>query len=142
MKKFILKSKLQLDNAINYIKTLACDGKLEVVIREHKDTRSLAQNAYYWRLLAQISEQTIMGNRQFTPDCWHEYLKQKVMPIEFVDKSGKTVTKYKMLPDGSTMIRSTRELSVAEFADYITSVGAYAMVELEVKFAADYQEVK
>ena len=101
--------------------------------------RSSMQNALYWRRINEISEQVIWNKQQFSAFSWHIYFKQKIMQIEFEDKTGKVITKYIQLPDGSTALKSTSVMSKKEFSDYITKCEAYATQELGVKFSEDYE---
>ena len=101
--------------------------------------RSSMQNALYWRRLQEISEQAFLNKQQFSAFSWHIYFKQKIMQIEFEDKTGKVITKYIQLPDGSTALKSTSVMSKKEFSDYITKCEAYATQELGVKFSEDYE---
>ena len=101
--------------------------------------RSSMQNALYWRRINEISEQAFLNKQQFSAFSWHIYFKQKIMQIEFEDKTGKVITKYIQLPDGSTALKSTSVMSKKEFSDYITKCEAYATQELGVKFSEDYE---
>ena len=103
--------------------------------------RSTLQNALYWRRLKEISEQAFVGehNQQFSAFSWHIYFKQKIMPIEFESKTGKVITKYVQLPDGSTSLKSTSVMSKKKFSEYLTKCEAYATQELGVKFSEDYE---
>mgnify|MGYP003642514776 FL=1 len=101
--------------------------------------RSTLQNALYWRRINEISEQAFLNKQQFSAFSWHIYFKQKIMQIEFEDKTGKVITKYIQLPDGSTALKSTSVMSKKEFSDYITKCEAYATQELGVKFSEDYE---
>ena len=87
--------------------------------------RSSMQNALYWRRINEISEQAFLNKQQFSAFSWHIYFKQKIMQIEFEDKTGKVITKYIQLPDNSTSLISTSKMCKKSFADYITAVEAY-----------------
>ncbi len=99
---------------------------LRVLIVEAEQPRTPAQNKRYFSfLLKAIAAQAWVDGRQFDADVWHEhlagrygYLKEVVMP------SGEIVTRRK----------STTEMSVAEFSEFMQQVEAYASTELGVEF--------
>jgi hypothetical protein len=80
--------------------------------------RSNDQNARYWALLHAISEKVKPGNGDgFSAETWHVYFKSKFLGCD----------EYAM-PNGKTMLipRSTADLDVSEFADYMTKLDAWA----------------
>lgn len=92
---------------------------LEVTVSQHKTKRHNQQNRLYWSVLRQIAEQAMVGGRQYSDECWHEWFKGHF--LGFVD-----------LPGGRKVGESTTKLSVSEFADYVNKVQAYAISELGV----------
>lgn len=102
----------------------ACAEKgepLQVIVMPHKAKRHNAQNALMWVLLGQIAEQAMIKGRTYSAAAWHEWLKGEL--LGYVD-----------LPGGKQMPRSTSELTVSEFADYVTRLQAFAAAELGVIF--------
>jgi len=100
------------------IKTLHADGKaVEVVIDEYKKNRSGAQNRCFhgWmRAIAQWHREatgSLMDQK-----AWKLWFKRSLIGYEVVD-----------LPDGQqeTHLRSTKDLSVAEFAEVLTQIDAW-----------------
>ena len=90
---------------------------LVVTVSEHKAKRNTAQNARYWVLLTHIAETAWVGGKRYSSLVWHDHLKGKFLG-------------YEEAPDGSRVPMSSQNLSVSEFADYMTRVEAYALDEL------------
>jgi hypothetical protein len=76
-------------------------------------------------LLKHISEQSFVNGQQFDKDVWHEYLARKFGVLEEVT-----------LPDGEIITRrkSTTQMSVSEFGEYMENVESYAAMNLGVVF--------
>jgi hypothetical protein len=127
MRTFILHGDTQAKALEAYLKAnraaCAAAGKpLEVIVCKHKEKRRSVQNRLYWAILRDISEQAMLGGRQFSDECWHEHFKRLFVGV--VD-----------LPDGRQMGESTTRLSVTEFAEYVSNVQAFAVGELGVIFS-------
>lgn len=100
---------------------------LRVIFTTEERRRTPEQNARYWSgaVLGAIAEQVFVEGRQFTEEVWHEELAQRFCPrIEVTLPSGEIFTRRK----------STSEMSVKEFAEYVQKVEAYAASELLVEF--------
>jgi len=126
MRQFVLREESQCRALYAYLKNNwpACaeSGKpLAVTVAEHKDKRHAQQNRLYWAFLRQISEQSMIGGKRYSDECWHEWFKGNFLGL--VD-----------LPGGRKIGETTTKLSVSEFADYVTKVTAYAVSELGVIF--------
>lgn len=126
MRQFILREESQCRALYAYLRqnwqAMAGMGKpLAVSVAEHKDKRHGQQNRLYWSLLRQIAQQAMIGGRQFSDECWHEYYKAQFLGL--ID-----------LPDGRKAGESTTKLNVSEFADYVNNVTAHAASELGVIF--------
>lgn len=82
-----------------------------------KKKRSTDANARYWSLLFKIADQYKPDGQQFSAETWH--LQCKAYWLGKVDVT---------LPDGSVVVspKSTADLSVDEFSDYMTKVEAWA----------------
>ncbi len=79
--------------------------------------RSNPQNARYWALVFVIAEKLQPKEQTYSPETWHLYLKNKFLGADDVKlPSGKVIT----IP------RSTADLDVAEFGDYMDKVQAWA----------------
>lgn len=95
-----------------------------VSVEPHKPSRSVEQNARYWALLTEISQQapSSMGGEWHSPEVWHEYCATRFLGME----AG---------PFGHGVKKRTSKLKVGEFADYMTEVEAWAADELGVQFS-------
>lgn len=99
---------------------------LRVIVTSEEKKRNAEQNRFYWgALLRDISEQAWVDGKQFDKDTWHEYFARKFGVCEDV-----------MLPTGEVVVRrkSTAQMSVGEFSEYIAKVQACAAADLGVQF--------
>ena len=97
-----------------------------VIVTNNEKKRNNLQNARYWKaVLEPISQQAWVGGRQYDTATWHEYYAEKLL-----EKQEMT------LPGGSLFKRrkSTTELTVKEFAEYMTRIEVEASQELGVRF--------
>lgn len=121
--------RLRLTNAadwkrlVAYVKELPFmrDGKgvgYLVSIEEMKSKRTLDQNAYMWALLTAISQQAPahMGGVYYSPHVWHKYCASRFLGVE----PG---------PWGHGVPKSTANLKVGEFCDYLAQIEAWAVDE-------------
>lgn len=103
-------------------RAMSASGKpLAVTVQQHKARRNNDQNRLYRKRLNHIAAAAWIGGKQYSAEVWHEQFKRQFIGME-------------ELPDGSKTGISTTTLSVAEFADYITQVEAYAATDLAVQF--------
>lgn len=95
-----------------------------VEVKQHKPSRSVEQNARYWALLTEISQQapSSMGGEWHSPEVWHEYCAKRFLGME----AG---------PFGHGVKKRTSTLKISEFADYMAEVEAWAADELCVQFS-------
>jgi hypothetical protein len=79
--------------------------------------RTTDANARYWLLLHKIADQYKPDGQQFGPQTWHLQCRKHWLGCDDAT-----------LPTGETMSipRSTADLSVDEFSDYMTAVEAWA----------------
>lgn len=91
------------------------DGKYTIDINPEKKKRSDQQNNYYWFYLGVISDDT-----GYTPEELHTLFKGK-----FLTKEVKEVKGYKV-----RLTKSTTELSVGEFCDYLANISIETGIEL------------
>lgn len=98
------------------------DKKLVFEVKEYGRKRSVEQNNRYWAILTDIAEQ-VKPDREYSPETWHEYFKAK-----FIGKDT-------MIIDGEPVLvqKTTTNLRVLEFGDYMTQVEAWA-VDHNVRF--------
>lgn len=95
----------------------------EIEISEHKPSRSLSQNAYYWNYLETIEKET--GDNA---SDLHEVFKRELLPPVFKTIRGK---EYK-LP------ASTTDLDKAVFSNYLDKIAALTNIPLPDPEAAGY----
>lgn len=99
---------------------------LRLIVTQDEKRRNVEQNKRYWGLLLQtIAENAWVNGRQFDKDTWHEYFARMFGVCDEV-----------VLPDGEIITRrkSTTQMTVGEFSDYMQQVEVYAQVELGVEF--------
>jgi hypothetical protein len=109
---------------------------------EHKDTRSLEQQAAMWFLLGDISAQVWLEGRQFAPEVWHEHFKQMFLPEEDGPTKRATASyrKWAVLPGGERrLIGSTTALTAFGMGEYLTQLEAWGAGE-GVRFSANPNE--
>ena len=99
---------------------------LRVIVTEEEKKRTSEANRFYWGpVLTTIAEQAWVDGRQFGRDTWHEHFAREFLPkTEMV------------LPYGEIILRrkSTTELTVSEFSEYLHKVQAEAAQTLGVIF--------
>lgn len=95
-----------------------------VTFEPAKSSRSLEQNARYWALLTEISQQapSAMAGEWHSPEVWHEYCAKRFLGME----AG---------PFGHGVRKRTSKLKIHEFAEYMTEIEAWAADELGVRFS-------
>ena len=92
---------------------------VEITIKK-KNKRSTPQNSYYRGVVVEEVRHGLLEiGYQMTNDETHEFLKQKFNNVEVVNKKGISIE----------MPRSTTELNVSEFSEYVEKI---------VRFAAEY----
>ena len=82
-----------------------------------KSRRSNPANALYWVLLHQVAEKVKPGQMTYSADQWHQYFKSRFLGCDDVK-----------LPNGKVLVmpRSSADLDVADFGDYMDKVQAWA----------------
>jgi hypothetical protein len=100
---------------------------LRIIFTTEERRRTKEQNARYWSgaVLGAIASQAWIEGRQFDEETWHEALAEKYCPrVEFT------------LPDGQIFSRrkSTSEMTVKEFSEFVQKVEVYAATQLGVEF--------
>jgi len=97
-----------------------------IILTNDSAKRNELQNRRYWGyLLKHISEQSFVNGQQFEKDVWHIYLAKKFGISEEI-----------VLPDGEIVVnrKSTTQMSVSEFGEYMENVQSYAAMNLGVVF--------
>ncbi len=135
--------KFKIDNdkakwfAINAIKNLCYDKIMIVSIEPFKAKRSTPQNALLWAsLISDFVEQGFVDGRQFSAECWHEYLKREFLP----DPGEDTIEGYQKwteLPDGKLLLTgSTTKLTTKGFSNYIEKCYSFGC-EIGIRFGCN-----
>ena len=113
MTTYILSTTQARQNALQAVKD-APDGYM---VKIEPRTRHSEQNAAYWALLGDISEQVRPDGVQYAPADWHELFKRRYL-----------VPALKRLPNGKLieMDRTTTGMTISQFSAYTTKVEAWA----------------
>lgn len=79
--------------------------------------RSSEANRRYWLILHMIAEQVKPGGAQYSAETWHTYWKLKLLGGDDI-----------RMPNGKVIVapKSSADLSVGEFIDYMTQVESWA----------------
>ena len=107
---------------------------LQVVVSEHKERRSDAQNAYMWAgILEPTAQQAYVHGQRFTAEVWHEHLKQLYLP----EKNARGMDKWQHMPNGTRRLAmGTQPLNRDEMALYLDQIAAHVADELGVLLPA------
>jgi hypothetical protein len=107
--------------------TFADKGEpLRLIVTAEERQRNAQQNRFYWgAVLKQISEAAWVDGKQYDKDTWHEFFARKYGVLDELT-----------LPDGEIITRrkSTTQMSVGEFSEYLDAVQSYAGETLGVQF--------
>ena len=90
---------------------------LSVYVRAASAQRSSQANRRYWHILQRIAEAAAPAGKRFSKEAWHAYFAGEFIGWEDIPLVG-----------GRSPC-STSKLSVAEFADYVAKVEAWAAQE-------------
>lgn len=99
---------------------------LRIIVTSEERKRNVEQNRRLWgHVYKCIVEQAWVNEEQFDAEVWHEFFARKFLPHDDV-----------RLPNGEVVTRrkSTTELTVGEFTDFMQAVELYAMTDLGVQF--------
>ena len=94
---------------------------VDVTIAKHQPNRTLRANAFYWAVVVAV----LADHTGYTPDEMHDCLKRKFLPktLALANQNGELV--------GEAVIGgSTADLDIAQFADYLTRIKAWALDNL------------
>ena len=104
-------NKNNLDGLVSKLKELDQNVLWSVTVKPYKSTRTLNQNDYYWRLVAELADYFGLKSK----DEMHEVLIYKLLSEEKQIKNLKVMT-----------INSTTKLNVKQMNDYIKKVQDFA----------------
>jgi hypothetical protein len=99
---------------------------LRLIVTAEERQRNAQQNRFYWgAVLKQIAESAWVDGRQYDKDTWHEFFARRFGVLDELT-----------LPDGEIITRrkSTTQMSVGEFSEFLNQVQAYAGETLAVEF--------
>jgi len=123
MQRFIIRNNEIKHNAMAAISALSSDTVHEVEIK--KPNRSRSQNNLYWSWLSILADWT-----GYTKDEMHTFLAVSFLGQETIQVNGHSIT----------VARSTRNLKVNEFSDYLIEIEAWAHEHgIVLPHPADYQ---
>lgn len=109
------------------VKALAEGGRpLRLIATSSDSKRNTEQNKRYWGfVLKTVADQAWVEGKQYSQDVWHEYFARKFGVCEDIT-----------LPDGEVITRrkSTTQMTVSEFAEYMNQCESYAATKLGVEF--------
>lgn len=112
-------------------KLAGCDVVIEVSKKIHK--RSSPQNSYYWSSVIPIVRQGLIEiGHVLTKNETHEFLKMRFLKTDMCDQDGVAI---------GERVKSTTELSKAEFAAYISSIQQFGSEYLNVYIPDPNQQV-
>lgn len=109
---------------------IAAGKQAVITAKEFEDDRSLQQNRHYFGvILKAISEQARTPD-QWAPEAWHELYRRLFL--------GYSIKKHLVAGRKKTVVirslRSTRDLTVKQFAEYVEKITAHATTDLGVVF--------
>lgn len=95
---------------VMHIVSIAPDGWV-VEIRE--PNRTLDQNALYWATIHDIADHIKIDGKQYTPQVWHTYFKERFLPSRIIELPYGHITEVEP---------STTDLTKEEFSEFVESV--------------------
>tara|TARA_R110002050_G_scaffold554_1_gene4030 strand:+ start:7959 stop:8345 length:387 start_codon:yes stop_codon:yes gene_type:complete len=121
--KFVIKDNKDKALLINYLRDLG--GDYSVDVKKQKNTRSMNQNKYYWKCIIQPLSKEL----GYLTDEMHDTLKVKFnADFEMVTVNDKTT--------GLQKVKSTTQLSTADFENYLERIRVWAIVDLGIRLRA------
>lgn len=99
------------------------DGAATLTVAREQVTRSVQANNYYWAVLVKA----LATHTGYTPEETHEHLKIQFLPKDVALRTGTGEVIAAFVIGGST-----RELSIAEFGDYVDRIRQWAFEWLNV----------
>ena len=90
---------------------------VDVVIKKHRDSRSIQQNRYYWRVIIG----TLSGGLGYFPEEMHEILKSLFLK-DWIKFKGEEIC----------IVRSTTSLNTKEFEEYQSKIRTWASVDHQI----------
>ncbi len=106
-------TKSNLGGLVQMLTELLTSGNdYRVSVKQWRGSRSLSQNALYWKWLGEISMQALVNGNTFTADTWHEYFKKYWCPVTVVE----------MPAGGDIKVKTTSKLDAGQFCHYLNQI--------------------
>lgn len=124
-KTFVVRNAEVLSRLVAFISAnVGPERPLAVLVTEPDSKRTLDQNALLWALMREIAVKAWVDGRQFSAEAWFEHYARKFGDMTEI-----------ALPGGEIVYRrrSTTEMGVKRFSEFIDEVRADAAVELGVE---------
>lgn len=147
----VILGELQRNTALSIIdanwRAMAAAGHpLAIRIYEHKEQRSIEQQALMWIRLGEISEQGWINGQQFSDESWHIYFKRLYLPEEEgpSKRCRKGYRKWASVPgrDERELVGSTTQLTTFGMSEYMEQLMAFGATELGVQFGPTPAEMR
>lgn len=106
-------------------------AEVELIVRECEDDRTSRANRFYWGVvLKTIAGHCFVNGERYSADAWHELFKREflgysVKRIQVAGRKKKQVIRR---------LRSTSDLKVRAFSQYLEKIMAYAATELGLEW--------
>ena len=105
-----------------------------ITVKQWRESRSLSQNALYWKWMTELSKQAKVNGKVFSAEVWAEFFKKYYCPDKLIDMPlGEPVT-----------VKSTTKLDAGEMHYYLSCIQAWCMTEgfiLTVPSDSEYQKL-
>ncbi len=102
------------------------DKNVNIIIKQFKNNRSLAQNSLYWLYMGLISRET--GE---TPERLHKFFKSEFLPI----------IQYQIFGKVRADLASSSNLDVNEFTEYLNKIEHLTEIQIPNVWVSEYLEV-
>jgi len=107
-------------HAVSHIKD---EPLMEVVIREHKSQRSIAQNSLLHAWMKEVSVQRAESHGEFhAPEMWKEYFKRLHLGEETIEVAGRS----------KTITKKSRNLKVKEMTELLEFIDHFCGSEMNI----------
>lgn len=93
---------------------------VEIIVKRHRNGRSLAQNAYYHVVVECIRQAMEEAGNEYTHDQTHDILRE-----EFLSERTMVANKHGEYLE-TTIVKSTTQLNTKEFSEYLDKVIRWA----------------
>ena len=121
MKTIIIRSQGDIPLVVDALRQ--CAYPVRVEIKQHKAKRSLAQNRLYWKWLGEIRDHVMeCTGKQYATDDLHDLFRDMFLPKKVTEFRDRVLSRPK----------STTELTVAEFSEYLDKIDHYAADKLHL----------